>query len=680
MPTDPHNPVSLEELGGEPLADEVKTFVRTLSKAVEQEKTHRATWEQHIDRYRNLRYGIRNVKTHPWPGCANYVLGLIDSHIQRLKPAYVNVGWAVSPVCTFEPFGPEDVEPARKRELVFDWRMRTQVKFFEQYCYGVDKLLADGAVVFKTRWRYETGTYAKTLDLADLSDEVLRVLYAPERTDEELFAILQEEVRCRLDLEENGKALRKAVAQFRAGKTRFELTLHEITVNRPQVIARDLREDVVLPIYTLLYEDNLDGAAFIDDRVWTTVNDLRLAMNDGTYAAYTPEEVKAWVGKGADARRQAASSNTETDEDVLLHEVCCWYDVNGDGVKERCIATYPDANPAQVLRFIELPYDHGQWPYTLVKRELCDPTVYSSRGLAALDEDYQVGISTAFNQAVDNGTIVNTPQVIYRRNTLANVRNVRYIPGEPVETLGPTTDYEIRQQANASQGTLFQQAQYLKGWADARVGDLTAAMTSPTNLPGLGEGGRRTRAEVQLVSGLQAEPQALDLLVFQQQMARVYAQVDALYEQFGEEEEYVLLVNEQPTRMTRREIQGKFNIVPTGRLENNNPQLRAQKTFNLMRVFAGDPDVRQYELKRLFLQDYDARVAGKVLLSPEEVAQRDTAALREQEMMKQILKDELLSMEETKDALELKKELGLAAIHGRKYAPDEGTRGGEGAG
>ena len=665
------NPDSLKELKALEVTGDLTSFVTSLAQDVAFERTNRATWEQYIDRFRNIRYGIRNIKTIPWPNCANYVLGLVDDHITQLKPHYLNLAFAVSPICVFEPFGPEDVDPARKRELLFDWRMRTQVKFFDQYTYGIDRVLGDGAVVFKVIWRFETGTYARVLDLEDFSDEALRVLFDVKASDDMLFALLHEEVQCDLDLEKNVKEIRRAVREFRDGKTRFELTLHEVKHDRPQVIARDLREDVVLPIYTVLYEDNIDNARFIDDSVWTTKNEILQAMRDGKYREFSEDQVGAWIGKSLNDRKYVAGAQSRSDDSILLHEVCCWYDVNDDKIKERCIVTYPDANPASVLRFIELPYDHGQWPYTLVKRELNDPTVYSSRGIGAIDEDYQVGISTAFNQAIDNGTIVNTPKVVYKRGAISNLRNARYIPGESVEIIsGSLADYEVRQQLNMSQGTLFQQAQFLRGWADQRIGDLKGALSSPTNLPGAGTGGQRTKAEVNLMANVMGGPQAMDLLVFQMQMARVYAQIDALYDQFGSEEEYALIMNERPVKMTRKEIQGKFNIVPNGRLDNSSPMLRAQKAFNLMRIFAGDPDVKQYELKRLFLNDYDPRISARILLSTEDMAKRDAQSVQEQEETKQLLKQEMAEVQELRNALEVKKEVAISVIHGRKYAPD----------
>lgn len=667
------NPESLDEIKSLKITDELRDFVNDLAREVLEEKTDRATWENSVDKYVDLRYGIRAVKTNPWPKCANYSLPLVDQHINSIKPFYINLV-NITPVVVFEPFGSEDIDPARKREVLFEWRLRNQVKFYGTYCNAVDKLLEQGAVVLKVIWKYKTNNYTEYLDLNDLSEEVLSALFDTRMTDDVIAKIIEEELDIDMDFEENVKAIDKAVKEFREGKTEFELSLMEVIEDRPQVILRDLRTDIVIPQDTVVDEDNIDGARWVDDKIWLTKNELKIAMKDGKYEEYPDSDIDSWTGK--------TESTEEGSEDlILIHEVCCWRDTNDDDIEERCIIAYPDADPSAVLRFIELPYDHNQWPYTLIKRELNDMGVYSSRGVGALDEDYQNGISTAFNQSVDNGTIVNSPVVVTKRNTITNIRNRRYIPGEYIETNGPTSDYEIRQLVNMSQGALFQQAQYLKSWADQRIGSIMSGLTAPNNLQGQGQQGQKTAREVNLIEGMQGGIQSMDLQVFQYQMARVYSQIDALYDQFQSEDEYELIMNEKPMKVSRKQIQGKFNVVPNGRLDNTNPTLRAQKLLNLYQLFAQDPDIKQYELKKMILQDYDYKVSSRILYTEEEKKQMAQQAHQQQmemmgmqEQMQQKAKGEAiqtqLALRKANDIMDVQKEAALTPIQGRKYAPD----------
>lgn len=662
------DPESLDEIKSLEITQKLKDFVTSLSHIAEEEKQNRAWWENQIDKYIALRYGIRPIKTFPWPNCANYVVPQIDIDINRLKPSYVNL-LNVSPIVSFEGYGPEDQEPARKRECLFDWRMKTRIKYFEPYVLGIDHMLEQGATVFKVTWKYSTRTYSRSIDIGDFPTQVLDAMYDPRMTDAYLARILIEELMIDVSFEENQKEVEKAIKDFRDGKTVFDFTLVEEKDNQPELTACNLREDLVIPINCT----DIHEAAFIDYKFPTCKNDIKIAMRDDRYEEYSDEEIDTWIS-GAPLNktnrypRTTPVTQQNTDE-IILHEVCCWYDVNDDDILEKCIVTYPDNDPTKILRFIELPYNHGQWPYNLVKREINDEGIYSSRSIGQLDEDFQNGISSALNQAIDNGTITNTPTIVTRRNSVQNLKNLRFTPGQTVETNGPTTDYEIRQGFNSSQQSLFQQAQYLKSWADQRVGNLTSGLTSPMNQPGQGLQGQKTAKEINTINQLQSETQSLDLQIFQNQMANVYYQIDALYDQFGSDEESVAITGQPAVRISRQEIQGKFNIVPNGKLDNSNPELRAQKSFKLLQAFLGDPDIRQEELKRLFLVDYDVKLVDRLFKSPEEKQQEMQAMMMQQQAQKQEAIQTQLGLKVASDNLEVRKAAMMVPFEGAKYKP-----------
>ena len=657
------HPESLKEVNSIEVTQEIMDFAKETSKDVASEAVNRSEWEKKIDKLRNLRYGYRIPKINPWKNCANYSIPLMDTHINSIKPAYVSLAYGVSPICTFEPFGGEDIDNARKKETLFDWRMRTKVKFFNDYCIGTDKELEQGIVVYKTTWEYTTRNYTEFLDIEDLNKETQAVLYDERTKDNALYKIIVEELGVDDEFEENDEEVKRVIAEFREGGTDFEMTLVEVEHNRACVEARDVREDLMIPIDTL----ELQQARFIKDNVWKTKNQIKESMRDEKYETYTDDIIDKW------GTQKDKGISKHQDETILLQEVCVWYDINDDGIKERCILTYPESAPEDVLRFIEIPYEHGLFPYEDVRRELNDAGFYKSRGVCELDEDYQIGITMAVNQAEDNGTIVNKPTIVKRRNATSNIKNRSYVPGEEVTVNNTTDDYKIIQMTNTSQPALLQFSQYLKAWADSRLGNITAGSSSPTNIPGQAQGGKKTKAEINMLEGLQGKVEALDIKIHQQQMAKVYYQIDALYEQYGDEEEEILTTGEAPQKVNRREIQGKRDIVPNGRLDNTNPQLRAQKAFNLMQVYMGDPDINQYELKKLHLEDYDSRIAKRILYSLEDksrMEQHKTAMLQQ---LKDKALGEQIDMKQIEMMLDIVMEQNIAMIHGRKFAPDEAT-------
>ena len=660
------DPENLDEIKSIKITDKLKDFVSGMYHTVEMEKQNRSWWDNQIDKYIALRYGIRPIKTFPWVNCANYVVPQIDSDINRLKPSYVNL-MNISPMVAFEGYGPEDQEPARLRECLYDWRLKTKVDYFKPYVLAIDHMLEQGAAVMKVSWKYSTRNYVKVIDIGEFPTQVITALYSAEVTDQILSQIMIEELMIDVSFPENQEEINKAVAKFREGETVFELNLVEEKDNQPEWTAVNIREDLIIPINCM----DIHEAAFIDYKFPTCKNDIKISMRDGRYEEYPDSKIDAWVSgtplsKSNRYTKTTPITSMNTDE-IILHELCCWYDVNDDGILEKCIVTYPDSDPTAILRFIELPYDHGQWPYNLIKRELNDEGIYSSRSIGQLDEDFQNGISSALNQSIDNGTIVNTPTVVTRRNTVQNVKNLKFVPGQTVETNGPTSDYEVRQNVNASQTTLFQQAQYLKSWADQRTGNISSGLTNPTNMSGGGLQGQKTAKEVGLVEQLGSEVQSLDLQIFQNQMASVHYQTDALYEQFGSDEEAIAVTGKPPQKISRQEIQGKYNIVPNGKLDNTNPQLRAAKSFNLMRVFLNDPDIRQEELKKLYLMDYDVKLINRLFKSPEEKQQEAQIMAQQQQQAKQEAIQTQLGLKVAGDNLEVRKAAMMVPFEGAKY-------------
>jgi len=657
------HPESLKEVNALKVTPKLKTFVNELASDVETERTNRSAWETNIDKAINLRYGIRNPKTSPWKGCANFSVPLADTHINTNKTAYVNL-LNTNPICTFEPYGPEDVEPARKRELLFDWRMKTKVRFFEPYNYGVDMALEQGVVIWKIIWKFTTNTYTEYVDLEDFGEEVMGALFDSRVTDQMLMKILEEEYGIDMTYQENYDAVLKAVAKFREGATQFSMKLVETKDNQPEVIPLSLREDVVIPIETT----DIQTALFIDHQSWRTINDVKIDMKTEKYETFANDIVNGWGG-GVTKRKNKRLS-VVADKMVLIHETCCWYDVNGDGIEERCIVTYPDSDPDCILRFIEVPYDHGMFPYAMTKREMNDRCAYSSRGYPYLDEDYQVAMSKALNQAMDNAD-VSLPRLVHKKGALSNVKNIRYSPMENIEVQqGSVDDVRFEYPTNMNQGVQFQSMQFLKALADNRVGNVQASFSDPTNLAGSGQGGKKTKYEAQLISSMAGSVQALDLLVWQMQMADVYFQIDALYDQFGDDAEEIQITGEKPVKVNRREIQGRFHIIPNGRLENTDPMMRAQRTLNLMRIFIGDEDIKQTELKKLYLMDYDPRIAKKIMLTSEEMQQRDSMKQQIQEQVKKGMQGDAVSMKHISNLLDVNKEQMLSKIPRREIIVD----------
>lgn len=626
------HPESLENVNAIEIDGELKEFVNLHHKNVMEAQTDKEMWDAQDVEYYKKRFGIRSTATFPWDGAANFVLPLINSDINKQKPHYLNLVKA-SPIVTYEPFGPEDVDAARKREKLYDWRLKHRMDFMRPYTIGLDKMLQSGWVVFKIVWSYETRNYTEFLEIEDLNPQVKEALYDDRLTDDGLKLIFEQEFRPDMSFEENVEAIEEAVQKFRNGETSINVLLTEKAKDEPMIVVCDPRTDVIVPKDTMFIED----ARFIAYPFWVTKNDLKIAMRDRKYEEYSDNDIDSWAGKGSKdtvggqsikGLREGIPNAEDVDDDlVLLWETCLWYDINGDGIKERCISTYPDADPEAVLRFIENPYDHGEWPYKQIRRELIDMSFFSSRGIPALDQDFQDGISTAFNQSINAQTITNAPMLLYRRNAGINARNFKFVPGEAHGVENPQVDVNILQTPNLNQGNFLETQRVLKSWAQENIGQVQFGNAGENNF----RGNSRSATEIAVASQFQDANVSFDLQVFQMQMVGVHAQIDSLWNQFGPEEEYLIMTGEQEQKISRREIQGKFNIVPNGRFDNTNPVIRQQLAVQNMQAGINDPWVNQYELRKDFFDSQNPTTTKRLVKTPEQM-QKEALAAQQREL------------------------------------------------
>jgi hypothetical protein len=666
------HPENLKDVNAVKINDEAREFVNGLAREIDEAKQSRSEWDQRDDHYYRLRFGLRPKKTWPWKDAANYVLPLADSDIQRAKPAYINLVYGVSPAVTYEPIL-ASVEAARKREILMDWRIKHKMDFFKPYSIGVDKCLSKGFVVFKVIWQFESRKYTDFLELETFPQEVLQVLFNPSVTDDMIAQMIQEELDIDISFEENSEEILKAVQKIRGGEINIEMDLLEKKYNRAQLIACDPKDVVVPPDTT-----DITNARFIDYPFWLSKNDIKIAMQDEKYQDYDDDVLNSWAGKGSKNNyhsnksdkdyREGVTRSYDSDDLILLHETCVMFDVNNDGILEKCIVTYPDSDPSSILRFIELPYDHGEWPYVQIARELIDDGFFSSRGITALDDDFQTGISESFNNEMNNQRIVSTPIVKHRRNGVKNMRNLRFVPGQPFE-VDDMASLEIQQLQSVSQGQALLVQQTLKSWANERLGSASSGVTSTLNKTGAGLQGQKTKREIDLIATMEGASQSLDLITFQMQMQKVYYQIDALYEQFGDEEE-TIFNGEQTVTVSRAEIQGKFNLVPNGKIENSNPQSRTAKAFNVYQLFANDSDVKQIELKKMLMNEIDPRLGSRLFYTDEEKQKLATIQRAKAEEMKNKAVLEGVGAKRMENALEVEKAAALMPIEGKKYAPN----------
>jgi hypothetical protein len=217
----------------------------------------------------------------------------------------------------------------------------------------------------------------------------------------------------------------------------------------------------------------------------------------------------------------------------------------------------------------------------------------------------------------------------------------------------------------------------LKAWSQERGGNIQFGFTDSLNEGGMQ--GKRSATEAAQLGGMHDIQVSLELQVFQEQMKEVYYQLDALWYQFGNEEEEIIITGENPAKVSRREIQGRFNIVPNGRIDNTNPAIRLAISRGLLEAFLNNPSINQGPLLKLYLDYVDSKYSKLLIKSPEQVQQEQMQQMKMVEYQKAVamgdankmkaIETQLKITEQTaQQRLDIQKEVILAPITGKKYS------------
>jgi hypothetical protein len=283
-----------------------------------------------------------------------------------------------------------------------------------------------------------------------------------------------------------------------------------------------------------------------------------------------------------DNERRQREGITATERAGIIEnkEVYCMYDIDGDGVKERCLLIYNPATKIR-LRFMEFPYEHGQWPYVQIRNEETDGRFHSPRGIGEILNDIDDMITQNHRNKLNAMQIGNSPTFKYRLGSNINPGNMQWTPGQfyPVMNMG---DFE-QVQVNVKDFSFDNEEGQLRFWSEGLLGSFDAAFREQRSES-------RTATEVAAIEGVQQSAQSLKIARFQRDMKKVYHQIWSLWMQYGPSRFTVATSNGELKQFSKFEIDGRFDLVPVGTIGNTNPQgefVKAQQRFQTIAQLAG---------------------------------------------------------------------------------------------
>ena len=550
-------------------------------------------------KWTKMRYRIKKVKNFPFVGCANLRMPTIETKIRKLKASLSNILFGIRPIVQVIPEPSGTFENAMKIEKFLDYLVMTKTKLKQKIILTIDQTLEKGWMCMKPHMTYEEVTRIENASLDDLSISDVEKIHSTSTSTEDLAQMLVSYFQA--DMTDNVKnvnmmALRDAAEKIHAGASSVKVDLQEVTKNHPDA---DPCMDERLYVPT-------DGGYDPQELQWI-IHEFFLPLDTVKKNA----EIKGWDTQGVteiyslkqvnlDQRniqiikdfREGIMRLQSPDELIKIWEAYCWYDINNDGSKEKCVITLaPDF--LKVLRKSTLPFYSQKWPIIKMFYELCDDRWFSHRGIPEMIEDIVKEIDIQHMQKIDSQTIRNSPMFLYRAG-LVNNKTVQFIFGQgiPVNGMTPLVDVMApMNNTNAQAEFSYKDEQMiLESKVEELLGQVDFTLQSMIN-----KRQPRTLGEVdQQVQGAQMTF-SLDAMMFVDSVEELVNWIWDLWCQYGnDEEEFAYFGKDgwEKIRLSREEVKGRYKITIRGNDKNTNPQVRMQKAAMVLQDFE-NPQIAQ---------------------------------------------------------------------------------------
>lgn len=629
---------------------DLENYASTLTKNVEERdklnlllgdiKTEESNQSRHIlnhERWFKKRFGIRPaVMNWPWRNASNLHLPLTDKTMRRSKPTFVNLVNGIYPTVTFESnvIGEEQwIVRAVERKFHHILHDEDKMAIDLPIAWGVDMMLEKGRFIVKVIQEFTPLSHREEITLSKLPEEVRAFLFSPETTDQLLALEISMRYSMSLDNADDVRQIQSAIRQIRSGKDtiRFEREINMTPF--PSLFVRD-PTSVIFPNDTTFF---ISQARWIRDRIALSTNDMERRADSGAWDRGNAKELLRRLAEGGSQGRYAYSNpqrNSTTNnlrqleesrEGVspnlelvpVVDEVYHWRKFGDRRLAEPAVLTIHPDHPDLPLRLIRYPYldTNGRpedWPFEQVHFELVSDRALAPRGYPQILDSIQTELTNNHNAKQNWMTISNSLNLKVKRNS--NV-STNWIPGQPlwVNRMDDVQEINI-----APRDMSFDnEERILKSWAEEYIGILDQTLTNQTGTPE-----RRTKAEIEAISALQAQVASLDARIFQMCMQRVYKKVWNRWMQYGPETIELQTPNGELFPVPKRDLSQRYRLFPTGNINNTNRQAQSIEVRSIMETVGASPFVDQFELVQYYLNLKDERLAQLVLVRPETAKSR----------------------------------------------------------
>lgn len=249
------------------------------------------------------------------------------------------------------------------------------------------------------------------------------------------------------------------------------------------------------------YQDPQD-CPIVAERQRTTFDKLKMLEHSKKLADVDKIKGQDVVGDRTElerAREKAIKHSPSTRiHEMVVYEVWCDYDIDGDGLPEKLVATYHlDTRTLLQLRYNY--YFHQRKPYTVIPYSVSNESLFG-RGIGEMTYPFQVAITRFQRMASDNAYLANIRMFIAKKNS--GIEEVpRLYAGRVFFVDDPTKDFipfqggDIYPSTLTERQNLFGLVEKTTGLSDYLVGRespiIGTRATATSTLALIQEGARR---------------------------------------------------------------------------------------------------------------------------------------------------------------------------------------------
>ena len=633
----PH-PVASEKskdvsLSGRPLSQ----FIDSIESLTESDIASTSTHQQMLSHWYGRRYATLNKDPHfPWVGSSNINMPLIDAEIDKAKAPLLQI-LELSPPVSFKALTPKAFDWTDPAEHTMDWLLNTRMRDYKKNVeIGIDAKKMYGYGILKVTYEYQTSVVKETIRRSELTQQNLRdiasltallqsgepigvddfgnpVIMTQEDFDIALTEIISERFGLDKEDEIDQKAIEK-VMKFVLDDKKDKIEIQRVTVIRDAPYVSPVDPTNFFPEEGV---SNIQDCERITELFEDSIQDLHEKAKTGWYDRDAVKAILRHIEKKDKEefkKGKKSESSTKMTDDldisrraregvrpnakqkfIRMKQVCCLYDIDGDGVKEKCLLIYhPDSGIR--LRFMEYPYEHGFWPYIQLRNEETDGRFYSPRGIPEILDDIDNMITQNHRNKLNAMTIANSPTFKYKMGAHINPDNINWIPGQ----FYPVVNMNDFEQVNVSVNdfSFDNEENNLRFWTENRLGSFDAAFREQKSEA-------RSATEVGAIIGIQQTAQSTQIARFKRDMKMVLEQVWALWMQYGPSEFTVTLSDNRLFQFSKHELNNKFDIVPVGNISNTNPEAQLARS---RQRFGFIVELIQLGLMPVIQEEYDLDV------------------------------------------------------------------------